>query len=114
MIKLCSFFLSVLLAFPLRAQVQEPAQAQTLPVPQPRMNIVVVSGEAAINNVRLRQGNEVVVQVRDGNRRPLSGAKVQFKLPESGATGHFPDGHRVYGTITDDGGRASARFTPDD
>jgi hypothetical protein len=106
MMKLCSFLLSVLLALPLRAQTPE--------VPLPRMNVVVVSGEGAINNVRLRQGNDVVVQVRDGNRRPLSGAKVVFRLPETGPTAHFPDRSRVHEMATDGGGRAAVRVTPDD
>jgi hypothetical protein len=116
--KLCSLSLSVLLALPpTMAGAQTPAtapQAEAPAVPRPRMNIAVVSGEGAINNVRLRQGSELVVQVRDGNRRALPGAKVTFTLPENGPSGHFAGNKRTYETTTASDGRAAARFTPDD
>jgi hypothetical protein len=78
------------------------------------MNIVVVEGEGAINNVRLRTANDLIVQVRDGNRRPIAGAKVTFTLPETGPSGRFPNGTRITEAATDDQGRAIARFKPDD
>src|ERR1035437_4688871 len=88
--------LSFLIAFP-------PLHAQTLPTD---LNIVVVEGEGAINNVRQRVAREPVVRVEDENHKPIAGAAVVFTLPTEGATGEFSNGGKSLTMITDSQGRA--------
>lgn len=79
-------------------------------VPRPEMNILVLEGEGALHNLRSRQGRDIVVQVRDGNRNPLPGAAVVFTLPERGASGEFVSGSKVATVVADAQGRALARI----
>jgi hypothetical protein len=74
---------------------------------QAMLNIVVVKGEGAINNIKQRTAREVVVQVEDENRKPVAGASVAFLLPDSGPGATFSDGGRLFTTVTDQNGRAS-------
>jgi hypothetical protein len=103
-----SIGLSLLLLYQAAAQeVQLPAP------PPPRMNIVALEGEGAINHVRKRQPRNIVVQVRDGNRNPLAGATVHFTLPSQGPSGEFYNGAKTLTATTDQDGRAMARgFRP--
>lgn len=71
------------------------------------LNIVVVKGEGAINNIKQRTAREVVVQVEDQNRKPVAGASVAFLLPNSGPSASFADGGKLFTTVTDQNGRAS-------
>lgn len=73
------------------------------------LNIVVIEGEGAINNIRQRTAREPIVQVEDRNRKPVAGAAVVFMLPERGASGVFPNGSRTLTVMTDENGRAAAR-----
>jgi hypothetical protein len=95
----------------LLATYYQPASlpAQTLPVPVPKMNIVVVEGEAHIWNIRQRKAANIVVVVRDGNRNHLPGVPVTFTLPASGPSAVFPDGERTTSVTTDKEGYAVAR-----
>jgi hypothetical protein len=67
-----------------------------MPVPpasgQQALNIIVVEGEGAINNVRQRTAREPIVQVEDENHRPVAGAVVVFTLPSQCAGGAFAGG----------------------
>src|SRR5690349_9121177 len=74
-----------------------------------KLNIVVVEGEGAINNIRQRTTREPIVQVEDENHRPIAGAAVVFTLPDQGASGVFPNGSRTLTAMTDNQGRAVAR-----
>jgi hypothetical protein len=86
---------------------------QLPPVPAPRMNIIALEGEGAINDVRKRQPRNIVVQVRDGNRSPLAGVTVNFALPLQGPSGEFFDGSKTLTITSDQEGRATARgFRP--
>jgi hypothetical protein len=76
--------------------------------PKPRLNIVIVEGEGAINNIRQRTAREPIVRVEDENHRPLAGASVVFLLPDSGASGVFANGTRMLTAMTDQQGRAVA------
>lgn len=96
--KSLAFGLSFLIAFP-------PLHAQTLPT---ELNIVVVEGEGAINNVRQRVAREPVVRVEDENHKPIAGAAVVFTLPTEGATGEFSNGGKSLTMITDSQGRTTA------
>lgn len=85
---------------PLRAQ-QAPSSG--------KINIVIVEGEGAINNVRQRVAREPIVQVEDENRKPIAGAAVTFLLPNQGAGATFANGARSLTITTDAQGRAVAR-----
>lgn len=74
-----------------------------------KLNLIVVEGEGAINNLSQRVAREPIVQVEDENRKPVAGAAVTFILPDGGASGVFLDGSRTLITVTDQSGRAIAR-----
>jgi hypothetical protein len=100
--------LSVFLAFlmmaeglPARLSAQTPAPTQ--------LNIVILEGEGAINNLRQRVAREAIVQVEDENHKPLSGVAVTFLLPDYGPSGVFLDGSRSMTVMTDAQGKAIAR-----
>jgi hypothetical protein len=75
----------------------------------PRLNLLVVEGEGAINNIRQRTAREPVIEVQDENHRPVAGALVLFALPRNGASGTFSDGATTLRVTTDAQGRAAAR-----
>ena len=84
-----------------------PAWAQA--PPPPKLEIVIVEGDGAINNVKERVNREPIVQVQDDNHKPIAGAAVVFFLPNQGAGGTFADGTRSLTVTTDAQGRAVAR-----
>jgi hypothetical protein len=92
-------FLSLLLALWI------PASAQVAPM----LNLVVVEGEGATNNIRQRTAREPVVQVEDENHKPVAGAVVVFTLPSNGAGGAFANGAKTLTMVTDNKGQAVAR-----
>jgi hypothetical protein len=53
------------------------------------LKLVVIQGEGAINNVRTKKAVPPVVEVRDGNDKPVAGAEVVFSLPAAGPGGVF-------------------------
>jgi len=81
-----------------------PAFAQAPPV----LNLVIVEGEGAINNVKQRVNRDPIVQVEDENHRPIAGAAVIFFLPDQGASGTFVNGARTLTVTTNEQGRAIA------
>src|SRR6266542_1298124 len=88
-----------------------PAVAQEAPISQ--LNLVIVEGEGAINNIKQRTAREPIVQVEDENHKPIAGAAVVFMLPDQGASGAFANGSRTLTIMTDNQGRAVARgFRP--
>lgn len=91
--------------------IAAPGYAQTAGAE--KLNITVVEGEGAINNIRQRTARDIIVQVDDENRRPVAGASVVFTLPSQGAGGTLAGGHSTYTATTDSQGRAVARgFRP--
>jgi len=74
----------------------------------PKLNLVVVEGEGAINNIRQRTAREPIVQVEDENHKPIAGAAVVFTLPSQGASGTFAGGQHTLTVMTDSQGRAVA------
>jgi hypothetical protein len=94
-------FLTLVANFPAFAY-QEAAQIQ-------KLNIEIVEGEGAVNNIRQRMAREPMVQVTDENRKPVAGAAVIFLLPNQGAGGAFANGAKSFSTITDTNGNAVAR-----
>ena len=88
---------------------RSPALAQD----QGGLNLVIVEGDGAINNVRQRTAREPIVQVEDENHKPVAGAAVVFLLPNQGASGVFANGSRTLTVMTDNQGRAVAHgFRP--
>lgn len=79
----------------------------------PALNLVVLQGEGAINNIRQRTAREPIVEVQDENHKPVAGAVVVFALSENGAGGAFANGSHTLTMMTDAQGRAVARgFRP--
>src|SRR5689334_10715340 len=97
--KSLAILLSILIAFPA-------LQAQSLPT---ELNIVVVEGEGATNNVRQRVARDPLVRVEDENHKPVAGAAVVFTLPTEGATGEFANGAKSVTVVTDRSGMAAAQ-----
>ncbi len=73
------------------------------------IQIVIVEGEGAINNVKERVNREMIVQVEDQNHKPVAGAAVIFFLPNDGPGGTFGNGTNSLTTTTNAQGRATAR-----
>jgi len=92
----------VLSGFPHSARAQAPGNAPG------KLNIDIVEGEDAINNIRLRTAREPIVEVTDENHKPIAGALVLFTLPGSGPSGEFANGAQTLSVVTDAQGRAIA------
>ncbi len=72
-----------------------------------KLNLVVVEGEGAINNVKQRTVRPTIVEVQDENHKPIGGVAVTFLLPDSGPGGVFASGAKTATVVTDSAGRAS-------
>ncbi len=97
--------LSLLLAGVLAIPFPTVASAQDA---APKLNLIVVEGEGAINNIRQRTAREPIIQVEDENHKPIAGAAVVFTLPSQGAGGTFAGGSHTLTVMTDSQGRAIA------
>jgi hypothetical protein len=81
--------------------------------PDAELKIVIVEGAGGTNNIRKGAGTaRPVVEVRDRNDRPVAGAIVTFRLPQSGPGGNFISGGKIAAVTSDASGRASAAFQP--
>jgi hypothetical protein len=103
-----ALLLSVLLAAPGFGQTPQAAE----PAPQgPRLTVVIVEGEGAINNIRQRTAREPIVEVQDENHKPVAGAVVVFTvLPSNGGAGaSFAGAAQTTEVVTDQAGRAVAK-----
>ena len=101
---LCTSLAVLLMLPPPPVAAQAPAAAGAASL----LNIVVVEGEGAINNIRQRTAREPIVQVEDQNHKPIAGAAVTFTLPSRGASGVFPNGSRTVTVMTNNQGQATA------
>jgi hypothetical protein len=89
-----------------------PATGQSATPPQ-SLQIVILQGEGALNNIKSRTAREPIIQVQDENHRPVAGAAILFTAPDSGPSGTFLGGSHAFTTTTDFAGRAHASgFTP--
>jgi hypothetical protein len=87
-------------------QTAPSAAAQT---PQPaKLNINVVEGAGAVNNVRTRAAREFAVEVDDENDHPVPGAVVTFVAPNEGPGGAFAGDTQLLTVMSDQDGRAVA------
>jgi hypothetical protein len=93
------------------APVAPPAAA--LPAPQPGMlQINILEGEGALNNIRARTAREPIVEVQDENHKPVAGALILFSIRPGGAGGTF-NGSATTSLYTDANGQAVAHgFMP--
>lgn len=71
------------------------------------LKIVVLEGEEGVNILKKKTAVMPVVEVRDKNNLPVSGASVIFAVPRSGASAVFPNGARSITVMTDNAGRAT-------
>jgi len=84
------------------------ATAPELPgAPPPKLNVAIVEGEGAINNIKRRTSRETIVQVEAENHKPVAGAAVAFLLPADGPGGTFTGGAKSASIVTDNAGRAA-------
>jgi hypothetical protein len=106
--RLCALLVAALLVLepiaPLHAQVSEAA------APPRDMQIVILDGEGALNNIQERTAREPIVQVQDHNRKPIAGAALLFTIHggADGAGGAFPGGASTLSVTTDATGTARA------
>ncbi len=81
-------FVAILLTISLSGALSPLALADTGSEPphaQPHaLNIVILEGEGALNNIRERDAREPIVQVQDENHKPVAGALVLFAVNDSG------------------------------
>lgn len=80
--------------------------------PEPRqtgtLRIYVLQGNNVINNTSTRAATSPVVEIRDEDDFPVSGATVTFELPASGPGATFEGGRLSYSNVSDSRGQASA------
>jgi hypothetical protein len=72
------------------------------------LQINVLEGEGAFNDIKKGIGRAPIVEVKDETGRPVDNAKVVFQLPEMGASGTFIDGSRTFVGASNAQGRATA------
>lgn len=100
---------AMLLASLLLLEPAAPLLAQDAPAAPPHsLQIVILEGEGALNNVQERTAREPIVQVQDENHRPLAGATVLFALhgATGGAGAAFAGGASSLSVVTDANGVA--------
>ena len=73
----------------------------------PRLDVIVLAGDGAVNIVKGKKAVMPVVEVRDQERRPVAGLYVTFAAPTSGPHVTFTHGSSTYSTVTDTNGRAT-------
>jgi hypothetical protein len=86
---------------------EQTAPAQAAPMPA-KLNINVIEGAGAVNNVRTRAPHELTVEVDDENDHPVPGAVVTFVAPSEGPGGAFTGDSQLLTVIADKDGRAVA------
>jgi hypothetical protein len=72
------------------------------------LQVHVVEGDGAVYGLGSRATRGVTIQVTDEAGKPVGGATVTFRLPDSGSTGTFPSGSKIEVVATRADGRAAA------
>jgi hypothetical protein len=83
-----------------------PAQNLTENGAAPVLRISVLEGEDGVNILKSKMAVKPVIEVRDRNNLPVSGASVTFIAPQSGPRVAFAHGANTFTTTTDANGRA--------
>ncbi len=73
---------------------------------QASLQVLVLSGEAATNDVETRAATDPVVEVRNSQGEPVPGAKVVFRTPAVGPSATFYGASRTITVTSDETGRA--------
>ena len=73
-----------------------------------RLQIVVLEGQGAINNIKAGTGRDPIVEIRDENGKPVLAATVTFQTPSTGPGALFGSSHMII-AHTDSSGRAAGR-----
>ena len=74
------------------------------------LEITILDGDGALNNIRQRTAREPIVQVRDRNRKPVAGALILFTVNNgSNGAGATIGSSATFSTVTDANGIAQAR-----
>ena len=89
--------LACLLAVPVAAQQ---------PLPSQQLRIIPLEGQDAVNYMSIGVVTGPIIEVRDENDRPVEGATVTFRLPESGPSATVANNQKTQTTITDFRGQA--------
>jgi hypothetical protein len=105
----CLSLLLVMLLAQWQLQAQDPNKPG--PAVSGGLRIYVLEGSDAVNFIPEGRGTTPVVEVRDENQLPVSGATVEFHLPETGPGGEFPNGQHTFTAITNTAGQAAGPFT---
>ncbi len=72
------------------------------------LQINVLEGEGAFNDIRKGLARAPIVEVKDEGGQAVENAKVVFQLPDMGAGGTFLDGSHTFVATSDKQGRAAA------
>lgn len=94
---------------------QPQAQAVAASADQPQaLQITILDGEGALNNIRQRTAREPIVQVKDRNHKPVAGVLVVFAINDgSSGAGASVGGASTFSVVTDADGRAQIHgFSP--
>ncbi len=84
-----------------------PVPDQVATAPSPVLHITVLEGDDGVNILKTRMAVKPVVEVRDRNNLPVSGAAVVFLAPDSGPRVAYAHGSNTFITTTDANGRAT-------
>lgn len=85
------------------------------PAAPSRLQLKVIAGQGAVNNIGMRVAAQPGVEVTDPNGAPVPGAEVIFQAPADGPGGSFFGGMRIFTVKTDSKGAATASgFIPND
>jgi hypothetical protein len=102
-----------LFARPIAFQTQSPAPGQVANLP--KLNINVIGGAGAVNDVKQRTARDITVEIDDEHDHPVAGAMVTFFAPNEGPGGSFVGDSHVLTVMTGPDGRAVAKdFRPND
>jgi len=89
-----------------------PAAESRQTAPSAPLKIVVIAGEGAVNIIQYKSAVAPVVEIRDGNDRPVAGATVTFAIGDR-KSATFASGAPSFNLTTNAAGRAvAAPITP--
>ena len=76
------------------------------------LNVHIIEGQGAINNVRARTARAPVVELRDEQGDPVPGASVTFQTPATGPSAAFGTEHLLVTQTGSDGRATGFGLTP--
>lgn len=103
-------FCALLMAGLLVVEAPVPLEAQLTSAPPKGLQVMILDGEGALNNIRDRTAREPIVQVQDENHKPVAGALVLFTVHggSEGASATFSNGLTTLSVTSDAEGKAVA------